>query len=74
MPGQAIFALLIPGDAAIRIAGFVVLAVIMRPVGGWEENYKPGLALLLVRSPLLPRSQPIARLMDGRSLVARSWR
>jgi NNP family nitrate/nitrite transporter-like MFS transporter len=29
---------LTPGDAAIRTAGFVVLAVAMRPVGGWLSD------------------------------------
>ncbi|WP_298458153.1 MFS transporter [uncultured Cellulomonas sp.] len=29
---------LTPGDAAMRTAGFVVLAVVMRPVGGWLSD------------------------------------
>lgn len=29
---------LTPGDAALRTAGFVVLAVIMRPIGGWLSD------------------------------------
>nr|WP_239078900.1 MFS transporter [Cellulomonas marina] len=29
---------LTPGDAALRTAGFVVLAVVMRPVGGWLSD------------------------------------
>ncbi|HEV7211850.1 MAG TPA: MFS transporter [Blastococcus sp.] len=29
---------LTPGDAAMRTAGFVVLAVLMRPVGGWLSD------------------------------------
>jgi NNP family nitrate/nitrite transporter-like MFS transporter len=33
---------LVPGDAALRTAGFVVLAVAMRPVGGWlSDKYNP---------------------------------
>jgi len=33
---------LTPNDAAIRTAGFVVLAVAMRPVGGWlSDRYNP---------------------------------
>jgi len=33
---------LTPGDAALRTAGFVVLAVAMRPVGGWlSDKYDP---------------------------------
>ena len=31
-----------PGDAALRTAGFVVLAVVMRPVGGWlSDRFHP---------------------------------
>ena len=33
---------LTPGDAATRTAGFVVLAVVMRPVGGWlSDRFHP---------------------------------
>ncbi|MGN6599162.1 MAG: MFS transporter, partial [Actinomycetes bacterium] len=33
---------LAPGDAAFRTAGFVVLAVVMRPVGGWlSDRFHP---------------------------------
>ncbi len=35
------------GDAALRTAGFVVLAVAMRPVGGWlSDRFRPGPVLL----------------------------
>jgi MFS transporter, NNP family, nitrate/nitrite transporter len=36
------------GDAALRTAGFVVLAVAMRPVGGWlSDRFRPGPILLI---------------------------
>ena len=36
------------GDAALRTAGFVVLAVAMRPVGGWlSDRVRPGPVLLV---------------------------
>ncbi|MDP4510514.1 hypothetical protein [Nonomuraea turcica] len=38
-------------DAAFRMAGFVVLAVLMRPVGGWLSD-KDRLALLAVTAAL----------------------
>ena len=45
------------GDAALRTAGFVVLAVAMRPVGGWLSDRFHPIAVLIGRlrgrSPLL---------------------
>ena len=39
---------LTPGDAALRTAGFVVLAVAMRPVGGWlSDRYDPASVLVV---------------------------
>jgi NNP family nitrate/nitrite transporter-like MFS transporter len=36
------------GDAALRTAGFVLLAVAMRPVGGWlSDRFRPGPVLLI---------------------------
>ncbi len=42
------------GDAALRTAGFVVLAVVMRPVGGWLSD----------------RIQPVVVLVGSYSVVA----
>lgn len=39
---------LTPGDAASRTAGFVVLAVVMRPVGGWLSDRFGPVPVLLV--------------------------
>lgn len=39
---------LTPGDAAIRTAGFVVLAVAMRPVGGWLSDRLHPVPVLVV--------------------------
>ncbi|TFV63942.1 MFS transporter [Geodermatophilus sp. DF01-2] len=37
-----------PGDGALRTAGFVVLAVVMRPVGGWlSDRFHPGPVLVV---------------------------
>src|SRR5699024_5989895 len=35
-----------PGDAAMRMAGFVVVAVILRPVGGWLSDKYGAIAVL----------------------------
>jgi NNP family nitrate/nitrite transporter-like MFS transporter len=36
------------GDAALRTAGFVLLAVAMRPVGGWlSDRFRPGPVLVI---------------------------
>lgn len=35
------------GDAAVRTAGFVVLAVVMRPVGGWLADRLPPVRVLV---------------------------
>lgn len=35
-----------PGDAAMRMAGFVVVAVIMRPIGGWLSDKYGAIAVL----------------------------
>jgi len=38
---------LTPADASNRMAGFVLVAVLMRPVGGWlSDRYRPGSVLM----------------------------
>jgi NNP family nitrate/nitrite transporter-like MFS transporter len=39
---------LTPTDAGARVAGFVILAVLMRPVGGWLADRFGGAAVLMV--------------------------
>jgi NNP family nitrate/nitrite transporter-like MFS transporter len=39
---------LTPGDAANRMAGFVVVAVVMRPVGGWLSDRSGPIPVLVV--------------------------
>jgi NNP family nitrate/nitrite transporter-like MFS transporter len=39
---------LTPADAGARVAGFVILAVLMRPVGGWLADRFGGAAVLMV--------------------------
>jgi NNP family nitrate/nitrite transporter-like MFS transporter len=61
---------LTPNDAALRTAGFVVLAVIARPIGGWlSDRYHPVpvlvwcfgiIALFAIVQAFQPRLVPIA--------------
>jgi NNP family nitrate/nitrite transporter-like MFS transporter len=44
---------LTPQDAGLRTAGFVVVATVMRPVGGWLADKAGGLNLLLWVFPLV---------------------
>jgi NNP family nitrate/nitrite transporter-like MFS transporter len=57
---------LTPADAANRMAGFVVVAVIMRPVGGWlSDRFGPipvlagGYAVVVVGAALAATSPPV---------------
>lgn len=44
---------LTPQDAGVRTAGFVLLATLMRPVGGWLSDKVGGLTILLWIFPLV---------------------
>ncbi|HET8889561.1 MAG TPA: MFS transporter [Candidatus Angelobacter sp.] len=44
---------LTPQDAGLRTAGFVLLATLMRPVGGWLSDKAGGLKILLWIFPLI---------------------
>ena len=65
---------LTPADAANRMAGFVVVAVLMRPVGGWLSDRFgpiPVLAAGVRRGRgRAPRSRPARRSLDARRHVA----
>jgi NNP family nitrate/nitrite transporter-like MFS transporter len=45
---------LTPIDAGARVAGFVIVATVMRPVGGWLADRYGGAQLLLIVFSLLP--------------------
>ena len=79
---------LTPADAANRMAGFVVVAVVMRPVGGWlSDRFGPipvlaaGYAVVVVGAAIAAdppaarrRSAPSAFLVDGRGARLRQRR
>ncbi|MBL8171249.1 MAG: NarK/NasA family nitrate transporter [Acidobacteria bacterium] len=45
---------LTPLDAGARVAGFVIVATMMRPVGGWLADWHGGARVLLIVFSLLP--------------------
>ena len=60
---------LTPADAANRMAGFVVVAVVMRPIGGWLSDRFGPIPVLAARSPSwrrAPAPAPSTRPMDTR--------
>jgi NNP family nitrate/nitrite transporter-like MFS transporter len=57
---------LTPQDAGLRTAGFVLLATVMRPVGGWLSDKKGGLTILLW---IFPFVTAMALLLTFESMV-----